>query len=148
MTKLRLRASTRAALYEKLEIVIAASPKEVWRILTDIDNWPTWHKGIQYAKLHEPFGEDVAFDWKTKGIRIGSRIVQVEKNHSVGWIWISMRIVAKHLWTIAPQGKGTLLITEESLDGRMANVLKLFMPSILKKRLGAWLEYIKAVAER
>lgn len=33
-----------------------ASPKAVWRVLRDLDNWATWDTSMEWVRLQGPFG--------------------------------------------------------------------------------------------
>jgi uncharacterized membrane protein len=142
-----IQASTHAPIYANSQIYIDAPPKRVWDVLTDINAWPNWHKGIRYAKLSAPLGEDVTFRWKLNWMPIGSRIVMVHRHQSIGWMGISMNIITKNRWVLTPQKKGTFLQVEEYWDGRMASIVKLLRPKMLDNILKVWLELLKRAVE-
>lgn len=43
--------------------------KDIWRIWTDITNWPTWHGDLDYCKLEGNFEVGNHFFLKPKGVR-------------------------------------------------------------------------------
>lgn len=43
--------------------------KDIWRIWTDINNWPTWHGDLEYCKLEGEFKVGNHFFLKPKGVR-------------------------------------------------------------------------------
>lgn len=55
---------------------------------------------------------------------------------------------AIHIWKFEPQENATRVITEESLSGWLARLLKLFDPAFLDKSLEASLRLLKAKAEQ
>jgi hypothetical protein len=55
---------------------------------------------------------------------------------------------AIHRWELQPQGEGTLAITEESLEGWLARVLKLRQPKFLDETLMVWLTALKQAVEK
>ncbi|MGB4873735.1 MAG: hypothetical protein WBP47_27050 [Candidatus Promineifilaceae bacterium] len=54
---------------------------------------------------------------------------------------------AIHNWTFTAQQQGTKVITEESLSGWMARLLKLFDSHFLEKSLEATLQTLKTTVE-
>ena len=49
--------------------------------------------------------------------------------------------------TLKPHQDGTLVTTEESMDGWLVNVMKVMMPRFLDKSLDGWLQSLKRQAE-
>ena len=45
------------------------SSKDIWRIWTDVNNWPTWHGDLDYCKLEGDFKVGNHFILKPKGVR-------------------------------------------------------------------------------
>ncbi len=43
--------------------------QDVWRIWTDINNWPTWHGDLDYCKLDGKFEAGNHFFLKPKGVK-------------------------------------------------------------------------------
>jgi hypothetical protein len=43
--------------------------EDIWRIWTDINNWPTWHGDLDYCKLDGDFKVGNHFFLKPKGIK-------------------------------------------------------------------------------
>ena len=60
-----------------LEIAVNASPEKVWRLLTDVKNWPRWQRDISKAGISGPLQSGTAFTW-TAGVEIRSRIALVQ----------------------------------------------------------------------
>ncbi len=44
-----------------------ATPEALWRIWSDVGNWPRWDHGIEWARLEGPFEEGTAGRLKPKG---------------------------------------------------------------------------------
>lgn len=42
--------------------------EDIWRIWTDINNWPTWHDDLEYCTLNGPFVVGNHFILKPKGV--------------------------------------------------------------------------------
>lgn len=43
--------------------------EDIWRIWTDINNWPKWHDDLDYCRLDGPFEVGNHFMLKPKGIK-------------------------------------------------------------------------------
>ena len=140
-------ANTRAPLYARRQIVIAAPLDRVWDLQTTINAWPTWQRDITTAKLEGPLAAGSTFRWQAKGLNITSQLHTVEPRHLIGWTGVSLGMAAIHNWTFEAQGTGTLVTTEESLSGWLTRLLKLSDAQFLEKSLQASLALLKAQAE-
>jgi uncharacterized protein YndB with AHSA1/START domain len=129
------------------EIRIKARPEEVWAIHTDISGWWKWNADVTESKLHGALGEGTTFDWKTRGTGISSRIELLEPGRRIGWTGRSFGTRAVHLWTLIPDGEGTLLQTEESMEGWLVNLLRGPIRRKLEQSLNAWLVDLKHEVE-
>src|SRR5579872_5111237 len=57
-------------------------PETIWRIWTDINNWPLWNPGIEYCELDEPFAKGSHFTLKPIGApKANLQLVEVEENY-------------------------------------------------------------------
>ena len=65
----------------------------------------------------------------------------------IGWTGKSLGAQAKHIWKFIPQDNGTLVTSEESMEGWSVKVLKLVMPKFLDNSLDTWLRNLKTQAE-
>jgi len=55
----------------------------VWTILTDIDNWHTWHGDLDYCKINGPFQVGNHFMLKPKGMKAVKIILtDIQDGHS------------------------------------------------------------------
>ncbi len=54
---------------------------------------------------------------------------------------------AIHVWRLEPTEHGTLVVTEESMDGWPVNLLKGFFQKTLDQTLDAWLFALKTEVE-
>ncbi len=43
--------------------------EEIWRIWTDVNNWPKWHGDLDYCKMEDSFEVGKHFILKPKGVR-------------------------------------------------------------------------------
>ena len=136
-----------APLVAKKQIFIEAPLQSVWNIQTDINNWSRWQPGITASKLDGPLAVGSVFRWKSGGLNVTSTIQVVVPGQVIGWTGRSLGAHAKHIWTLTPQNNGTLVTTEESMQGWSIQMLKLVSPRFLDNSLYAWLQNLKTKAE-
>jgi uncharacterized membrane protein len=115
----------KAPVIERKVIDIQAPAKVVWKILTDIENWPKWQENVKSAKLKGAVEEGTNFVWKAGGLTFHSQLHTIEPHQAFGWTGKIMGAFAIHNWTLTDNGKTTLVNVEESLEG--------FFPSLMKK---------------
>lgn len=142
-----MEINQQAPLRTHKEQFIQASPEVVWNIQTNINAWSQWQPAISSAKLEQSLAVGSRFQWKTGGITITSTIQELEPQRRIGWTGKGLGTEARHIWVLKPQGNGTLVVTEESMQGWLVVILKLFMPKFLDASLDTWLEQLKRRAE-
>lgn len=143
-----MNIDTNAPLYGCQEIFIAAPLEKVWKLQTDINRWHEWQPDVASVKLEGPVTPGTIFRWKGGGIGITSTLQQVEPMRRIGWTGVSLGMKAVHTWTFQPAANGTRVITEESITGWMARLLKLFDPKFMEKSLQKSLDTLKTKAEK
>jgi uncharacterized protein YndB with AHSA1/START domain len=136
-----------APLVSQKEMFIQASPEVIWKIHTAINDWPQWQPTIDMANLDGPLAIGSIFQWKSGGLTITSTIQVVEPNRQVGWTGKALGTRASHTWIFKPHNGGTMLTTEESMEGWLVSILKLFMPRFLEGSLDTWVQSLKSKAE-
>ncbi|MFW9889119.1 MAG: hypothetical protein ACFFER_13115, partial [Candidatus Thorarchaeota archaeon] len=80
-------------------------------------------------------------------LTITSTIQVVEPNQQIGWTGKAFGTRASHIWKFSPHNGGTMLTTEESMEGWVISMLKLLMPNFLESSLDTWLQSLKSKAE-
>jgi uncharacterized membrane protein len=137
-----------APLTARKEIFITAPLETVWSLQSDIERWPTWQSDVSSAKLDGSLAVGTIFRWKAKGLNITSTIQELELGQRISWTGNSIGMKAVHIWMFEPQGNGTHVVTEESLSGWLARILRIFDPAFLEKSLAESLHILKTRAER
>jgi hypothetical protein len=134
-------------LFARKQVFIEASPEIVWNVHTDIDAWVQWQRSISSARALAPLAVGSSFEWKSGGLTIVSTIQTLELNRSISWTGVAIGTQANHTWTLQAKNGGTLVITEESMNGWLVSLLKLFTPLFLEKSLETWLHDLQKRAE-
>ena len=136
-----------APVFARREVTIEAPIESVWNIQTGIDRWSEWQPDVTSAKLDGELKAGTVFRWKAKGLSIVSTLHTVEPNRRIGWTGISLGMSAIHNWTFEAQGNVTRVVTEESLNGWLTRLMKLFDPHFLEKSLETSLKILRLQVE-
>lgn len=130
------------------QIIINASPEQVWQLLSDIDQWPVWNPNIADAKLDGSLKPGSRFKWRSGGTKIVSSLQEVTPHCRLSWTGKVIGTQAIHIWRIEPDEQGTVVITEESFDGWLVRLSKGMMQKMLDTSLQTWLAHLKQQAEK
>ena len=141
---MKTEANKNAPAYHEAKILIYAPAEKVYNILSTINDWTKWQSNISGVHLHSPLAPGKKFVWKAGGFKIKSEIHTANAPIELGWtgrlLW--MRIV--HNWVLVPDGKSTLVIVKESMEG----FLVVLMQNILKNTLSQNLIELKIQSEK
>jgi uncharacterized membrane protein len=136
-----------APLVARGEIVIDAPLEVVWNLQTDFQAWPEWQANISWVTMDGNLAPGTIFRWKASGIKIVSTLQEVEPMRRISWTGVSPGMQAIHIWNFEPGDGGVRVVTEESLSGWFARLLKLFDRQFLEKSLSESLQTLKRTAE-
>jgi uncharacterized protein YndB with AHSA1/START domain len=143
-----MEINAQAPLVARKEVYIQASPEKVWEIQTNIDAWKEWQPGISSSLILGPLTVGAFFQWTSGGFAITSTLQEVQPKTRIAWTGRAFGSQARHIWMFQPQGDGTLVTTEESMEGWLIRLLKLSMPKFLEQSLDLWLSSLKFIAEK
>jgi uncharacterized protein YndB with AHSA1/START domain len=130
------------------EIDIEAPLDSVWRLHTDISNWPAWQTDITAARLDGPFEPGNSFTWTSYGsFTVTSTIYAVAERARTLWGGAADGIMGIHEWVFTQTPTGVHVATHESFSGQPVQADTASMQSILDKSLTDWLGHLKATAE-
>lgn len=74
-----------APVKSKNQIEIAASIDTVWKILTEINDWPKWQKSVTEVIVNSKIKEGSQFNWKAGGLSFKSKIHTSIPKSEFGW---------------------------------------------------------------
>lgn len=130
------------------EIEIGAPAESVWKVLTDFERWPAWNPDIKAMTADSgDVGEGFVFRWKAGPGEITSTVVEVHPPHRIVWNGKTLGIDAHHVWQIVPRGDRTLVHTEESYRGLVAQLFRTPLKRALEGGLDRGLVYLKREVE-
>jgi uncharacterized protein YndB with AHSA1/START domain len=136
-----------APMVSRKEIFIQASPEVVWKIQTDINAWRDWQPDIGKSQLDGRLATNSVFKWTSGGFAVTSTLQEVVPQQRIAWTGQAFGTTARHIWTFEPENGGTVVRTEESMEGWLISILKPLMPGFLEKSLDVWLKSLKNKAE-
>lgn len=138
----------RAAILLRAELLVHASPERVWQVLTDMERWGQWHRGVNFAALRGELRSGARLDWHADGMRLRSTLTEVDEPRHLGWVSRAMGAGGVHRWTLEPHGTdSTLVRSEEAWDGLLVSLLRRTLRRTLERSRTHWLEGLKARAE-
>jgi len=142
-----MEINAKAPLVVRKEILIQASPADVWKIQTDINAWKDWQTDISKSQLNGAPNTGSIFKWTSGGLAITSALQEIVPQERIAWSGKAIGSYVKHVWMFKPQNGGTLVTTEESMEGWLIMILKPLTPGFLDKSLDVWLKNLKNRAE-
>jgi uncharacterized protein YndB with AHSA1/START domain len=141
---------SKCPVYARNEIAIAAPPERVWRWLIRAGRWPDWYSNSANVEFLSGIGPDLAagaeFRWKTFGATITSRVLVFDPPRELLWDARGV-LTAYHAWTIAPDGGGCRVVTEETQRGLLPRVGWWYLRPMLERGHQGWVESLKRMAE-
>ena len=126
------------------EGVIAATPEEVWLVLSDIESWPRWNPDVKDVRVDGPLAPGTHFVWKAGPGTIRSELQVVQPPNRIGWTGKTMGIDAVHVWEIEAVDGGSRVRTEESWSGIIVRLFAPMMKGQLQKAMDGGLRHLRA----
>lgn len=142
-----METNKKAPLHFRHEVVIDATPEQVWAVLADMERWNTWNTDVAYLTLNGELKAGTQFIWKEKGATPTSYLQSVVPNQQLGWTGKAMGMSAIHIFTLIPQQGGTLVVQEESLEGWTVSLLKPIIRKIGNSGMIHWNNALKKQVE-
>jgi hypothetical protein len=132
----------------RAQVQIAADPESVWRLLTDLERWPTWKSDVRSLALHGSLAPGTLFVWKAGPGTIRSTIQQVDPPRAIGWTGTTFGIKAIDAFRLEPSAGGTLVKEEESWEGVVVRLFASRLQRTLQSSIESGLAALKVEAER
>lgn len=133
--KMNIEADSTARCFSGEEIVINSSAENVFRILSDINNWPSWQSGVTEAQINGSAIPGAEFKWKSGSLKISSRLHTVNASSEIGWTGKIWWIKAVHNWYLVNENNSTRVIVKESLTGPGSSLMKKSLAEGMRKNL-------------
>lgn len=129
-------------------IRIQAPAERVYQLLSNVNQWTSWHPDLAYAHLNGPAEAGSTFDWSVSGLLpLHSTITTAEPGAAFGWSATTLGAFAVHNWTFASRDGFTDVTAAETMEGWLVSLLKPLMQPALDRGNARWLEYLREAAE-
>ena len=121
--------------YCRQETFIEASPKEVFDVIAQLNQWPEWQSGVKMIHADHPLECGATFKWNNSGMQINSRVTRIEEGKMICWtskaIWIKARIS----WVLEEEDHGCHVYYEQIIEGLGAELMKKPLVNSMKTTL-------------
>jgi hypothetical protein len=141
-------ADRQAPVYSREEVVVAADPETVWKLIASIEDWPQWNPDVREASIEGNVTEGTNFKWKAGPGTIRSTLRRVDRPRLLGWTGKTLGIPAIHVYRLEETDHHTRVILEESWAGPLARLFRGYFQKTLDKAVSDGLRALKAGAER
>jgi hypothetical protein len=131
------------------ELLIAAPAERIFAALVRAKRWPSFYgnaKNIEIDGGAEELTLGTTFHWTTFGVRVHTTIAERVPDRRLAWSGRGLGSTAYHGWIIEPQSAGCLVITEETQQGFIPSMGRLFLRRGLLRWHQRWLEGLAEVA--
>ncbi|MFI5975441.1 SRPBCC family protein [Streptomyces sp. NPDC051452] len=130
-------------------VLIHAPLHTVWKVQTDVVNWPSWQPDVDVVVKDTPgrLRPGSVFRWSTEGLDITSTVKQADYGKRLAWGGPAQGITAVHVWTFTPTRNGVLVHTEESWTGDPVRANQAALQAALDNSLRNWVDNLKHEAE-
>ncbi len=143
LPRLKLQINLQAPVMQAKDIMIQASPAEVWAVLSDISNWIHWNKKITQAQIDGAPTAGTSFRWTVNGAKIHSLVHTSIQGQAFGWSGTTFGGSAIHNWYFEARPEGTLVRVEESMEGWLVKLFQKKMNQDLARDMVYWLERLR-----
>ena len=133
--EMNIEVDSSAKCFSKEEIIINSPVESVFKILSDINNWPEWQSSVTKAQINGSIAPGVEFKWKAGGLKINSKLHTVNANSEIGWTGRIWWIKAVHNWYLSNENNKTKVIVKESLNGLGSSLMQKSLIEGMKKNL-------------
>lgn len=133
--EMNIEVDPSAKCFSKEEIIINSPIENVFKILSDINNWPSWQSNVTKAQINGSVKPGVEFTWKAGGLKIFSKLHTVNANSEIGWTGRIWWIKAVHNWYLSNENNKTKVIVKESLNGLGSSLMQKSLIEGMKKNL-------------
>lgn len=137
-----------APIVSRAEGRIDAPAEEVYDLLVEAVAWPSWHPDITAVEIHGQLTPGTRFRWKANGLTITSSVEDVVRPELAAWSGTVMGARAIHVFRLTDEGTATTVVTEQSLDGVPAKLMRGFLQRTVDEALETWISSLQARVAR
>jgi len=113
-----------APAYNRVEAYIAASPGDIYDVVSHFNHWNEWQSGVRMIRAPRlPQKEDL-FKWTNGGMVITSVLTCTQRGKELRWKSKAMWIRASISWEFETENDGCRVYYEQSIEGFGAVLMK------------------------
>ena len=137
------------------EAFVNAPLELVWEVLSGLDDWPQWIESVSEIDVQGPLIEGTEFRWVAEGVKIRSRLKEVNAPNRIVWSGVATGIMVGfmggvkgvHVCELRQEDNGTIVRTEERLEGAVVSLFPRRAQKVLDGVLLKGLSALKKEAE-
>jgi hypothetical protein len=130
------------------QIITKAQAHAIFRLWEDVEQWPTWDNGIEWAKLEGPFSTGTNYRLKPKGGPVTKATIQlVENDHAFNDVshLPGAKLYFEHV--IEPTGSARTVTHTVRINGPLAWLWRRILGKNIQKGLQPALDTLGRLAE-
>lgn len=137
-----------SSVYSYNELEISADVEVVWDWLICATLWPNWYVNSKNVVIENSLELKLGtiFRWTTFGIRVCTKVVEFEPMKYLAWSGARFGSSGYHSWTLKPISGKCLVITEETQQGLIPSIFRIFLRKGLHHYHQLWLEGLAKMA--
>ena len=120
------------------EVRINADAEQIWRVLTTVDQWPTWYEACRWVRRDQPGNHPVQpgamFAWKAHPVALRSTVLQADAQRTFSFRADGRGLSAIHTFTLHPEadGAGVRVVSHETQTGPLPRLGHRMLAGVLR----------------
>jgi len=133
--------------YARSEIAVAAGARDIWAVLAQIEEWPTWHPGVRDAAVEGDLEARTRFQWAAGPSTYTCVLTQVDAPRSITWRGRSMGLAHQCSWRLEERSGRCLVRAELTITGILARLFARRLRPWSQRELDTWMQLLKLETE-
>lgn len=135
-----------ASIRDQHSIIINAPIEEVWEILTNLKEWPSWYGNVKRMEVDEMVEEGTQFKWTLGRVKSISQIQRLARPNTFSWTGKSKWVKRIYVWSLEADENQTIVTVSSSLQGTFTVLVENHQK--VYTQLINWLECLKSKSEK
>lgn len=109
----------------RAEVVIASSPRRVWRVFSDFSAYPLWNVFLVRVTGDVKQGEELEIRIQLPGVKAAqyrAKVLKVAAEKELRWKWKDF-LKGEHIFTLEPMGENMTRFTQRVEFGFLSGAL-------------------------
>lgn len=135
-----------ASIRDQHSIIINAPIEEVWEILTNLKEWPSWYSNVKRMEVDDMIEEGTQFKWTLGRVKSISQIQRLARPNTFSWTGKSKWVKRIYVWNLEADENQTIVTVSSSLQGTFTVLVENHQK--VYTQLINWLECLKSKSEK